>query len=183
LSQKKRGKPLRSDELKAVLVHTAVSPSLGPTYKIGWGAIDASAAGRVLAGDLGTLITGKLNNTRSIKIAAEPVGGAIRATLCWIDPAGQPNGGGLNDRTPALVRDLDLIVKNSSGKQFFPWSLTAASPAAKATNDARNERDNVERVDVPVEKVAGGTWTIEVVGPDHADDQMFALVLTGLKPK
>ncbi len=51
--QKRSGRNLRSDEAKALLIHTALSPERvdGPTYRVGWGAIQAELAGRLLISD------------------------------------------------------------------------------------------------------------------------------------
>jgi subtilisin family serine protease len=179
LSAKKRQKPLRSDELKAALIQTAVSPSAGPTYQIGWGAIDAEAAGRLVAGDSGTLLTTSLTGTQPLRLKAKSSGQKIRVTLVWIDPAGKPNAGGLNDREPARVIDLKLLLRDTEGNPYFPWSLDPNNPTANATRGGWNERDNVQRIDV--DDAVSSDWTIEVVGSKLEAAQTIVLAITGLK--
>jgi subtilisin family serine protease len=179
LSAKRRQKPLRSDELKAALIHTAVSPSAGPTYQIGWGAIDARAAGELVAGDSGTLLTVSLTGEQPLRLTGKSSGQTIRVTLVWIDPAGKPNAGGLNDREPARVVDLKLFLADTAGKPYFPWSLNPNCPTADATRTGWNERDNVQRIDV--DDAVPGDWTIELAGPKLETAQTVVLAITGLK--
>jgi subtilisin family serine protease len=179
LSAKTRHKPLRSDELKAVLIHTAVSPSAGPTYQIGWGAIDAEAAGALVAGDSGTFLTTSLTTAQPLRLKAKSSGQKIRVTLVWIDPAGKPNAGGLNDREAARVLDLKLLLRDTGGNLYFPWSLDPDHPAAVATRAGSNEQDNVQRVDV--DEATPGDWTIEVTGLRFEGAATIVLAVTGLR--
>jgi Subtilase family len=183
VSQMKRGKPLRSDEMKVVLIHTAVSPHDGPSYQVGWGAIDADKAGALIAGDDGVLIAGALAQGTPFRLLTEKVGGGpVRLSVAWIDPPAPENRGGLNDRTRTLVHDLDLSLVGPDGTRHYPWSLDPSNPGNPATRCGPNNVDNVERIDVAA-PVAAGDWTIEVTGPAAGIDQRFALAITGLKPK
>jgi subtilisin family serine protease len=181
LSIQRRGNTLRADEMKAALISTAISPSPGPTYQIGWGAIDALAAGRLVSGDQGTLLSDRFRSARDHTFKAERTTGPVRVTLVWIDAVGRANTGGLNDRTAALVHDLDLHVTDSRTKEHHPWSLDPNQPAARATQSGANRRDNVERVDISAGDAPSGLWTIEIKGPDTARDVPFALAIQGLK--
>jgi subtilisin family serine protease len=179
VSSTKRGKGLRADEMKAALIHTAVSPQSGPSYQTGWGGVNALAAGELIAGDSGMLRNDSIKPDGAGKLRLRTIGGPIRVTLTWIDPPATPNAGGLNDRRPALVHDLDLVVTDPAGKRHYPWSLDPDHPDAAATHDRPNDRDNVERVDV--EAPDGGIWTIDVTGPEAARGDTFALAISGLK--
>src|SRR5215207_5749256 len=77
ISLKKRGKILRADEMKPVLVHTAVPPQPGPSYRTGWGAVDALAAGEVVAGDQGLLHADVVRPDGSDKFSVRPSGGPV----------------------------------------------------------------------------------------------------------
>jgi subtilisin family serine protease len=80
----------------------------------------------------------------------------VRVTLAWDDPAGAENA------SPALVNDLDLVVKDESGTKRFPWTLDPANPGHDAV---RTEEDHVNPLEqVYVDGVAPGTWSIEVRG-------------------
>lgn len=182
VSQMKRQRPLRSDEMKAALIHTAVSPHDGPSYELGWGAIDADKAGALIAGDDGLLITAALAQGAPFRLLTESDSGAVRVTLVWIDPPAPENRGGLNDRAKTLVQDLDITVVDPTGIRYYPWSLDPSNPGCRATQSGPNNADNVERIDVP-NPIAAGEWIIEVTGPASAIDQSFALAVTGLKPK
>ena len=167
LSVAKRGSPLRGDEMKAVLIATAVSPTRGPNYRTGWGAIDALAAGRMVAGDAGSLITVTASSPQTeLKLVRSS--GPMSLTIVWIDPAAGANAGGLNDRAPVLKLDLDLELIDAAGKLYFPWSLDVEHPSRDATNAGPNNRDNVERIDVDDSAATAGAWLARIKAPAAA---------------
>jgi hypothetical protein len=171
-------RPIRSDELKACLIHTAMSPEPGPSYRIGWGSIRADRAGDLVAEKSGRLVRGECGASAATWTGRSQPGAPIRLTLVWLDPPGRPNTGGLDDEHSALVNDLELTVTDPAGLVFFPWSLDPRHPAAPASNSGPNHRDNVERVDVAGEAVIAGEWRIRVTGPGAT--QAFALAVSGL---
>jgi hypothetical protein len=182
LSVRRRGKPLRADEMKAVLIATAISPVPGPTYRTGWGAIDAAAAGRIVAGDAGALVTltGKAD---PIELRLARTSGSITLTAVWIDPPAPQNTGGLNEGTPALIVDFDVELVRPDGKTtHWPWALASAQPSAPATRDGPNRRDNVERIDVDGIVGADGTWTLRVITPAKGVGRQIAVAIRGLAP-
>ena len=185
LSQKKHNKPLRSDEMKAALVHTAVSPHEGPSYKIGYGAIDAEAAGALVAGDKGRIVSAVLPPGQPYSVKASPAAGQgrPRVSLVWIDPPAPANAGGIDDRSTSLTLDLDLVLIDPTGRKFYPWSLDPNKPSQSATRSGPNKRDNVERVDVPDGAASAGEWTVEVRGPNAAASRKFVLAITGFELK
>ena len=171
----------RSDELKAALIHTAMSPHPGPDYRIGWGSVRADWAGDLIAGETGSLLAGSANS-EVVYSAKAKTGDAIRVTLVWIDPPAPVNFAGLDDRTLTLVHDLDLEVHSPEGKIFFPWSLDPSVPSRSASQDSKNTVDNVERVDVDAQEVgdcSSGSWTIRIRSAS-AGSQPFALAVSGL---
>lgn len=199
LAVDKLGRTLGSDALKATLIHTAMSPYEGPSYQIGWGSLRADRAVRVIAdkeGERYRLIRGELTpadrefSFRGHADAHSPV----RATLAWIDPPGRAlsPSTAIDDNTPALVNDLDLVLIDPKGKPHFPWSIALnrdrpSEPAEAVTSDAPNRVDNVERVDVRRGSEVPGTWTVRVASKDAPVDdrgqpasQSFALVIEGL---
>lgn len=180
LSIAKRGKPLRGDEMKAVLVATAVSPTKGPTYRTGWGAIDALAAGRMVSGDFGSVVSLTAGPGQT-KLKLVRTVGQMRVTMVWIDPPGVANIGGLNNRTPTLTYDFDLSLVDPTGKAYFPWSLDVEHPARDATNSAPNHRDNVERIDIDFDAAPEGVWFAQINAPSEAIDRQVAITMTGFR--
>ena len=172
---------LHSDELKAVLIHTAMSPNPGPSYRTGWGSPLADRAGDVVAGEAGVLLRNRVTDGGFEWRGEGRAGRSVRVTLVWIDPPGSPNLQGLDDRTPVLVHDLDLLVTSPGGDAHYPWSLDPERPAMAATRNAPNRVDNVERVDVAEEDVVDGVWKVTVSAPAAAEGQEFALVIGGLE--
>jgi hypothetical protein len=175
------GRALRADEMKAVLIHTAMSPHAGPSYQIGWGSIRADNAGDIVAGNTGAMRRGKPEAAGFELTGTATAGQPIRATVVWLDPPGNINTGGLDDALSALVHDLDLIVVAPDGSRFFPWSLDPRNPANPATRTGANSVDNVQRVDVDGVDAVAGRWTVRVTAAGAARDQEFAIVLTGLQ--
>ena len=168
LSIKKRTRSLRSDEAKAILIHTALSPAgvEGPTYKVGWGAMQAELAGRLLIG------SGQGESTTMVKIAAGKTAEISlkreglrppRITLVWLDEQGVTENG-LDTRTPRLVNDINMTLTAPSGDVIHPWTLDPNNPFAPAKR-GNNTRDNVERIDVPSDKADDGAkWVLRIGG-------------------
>lgn len=180
LSITRRHRPMRGNEMKAVLIATAVSPQREPTYRTGWGAIDAAAAGTLVAGEKGGL-TIRVANGNPIEIKLARTSGPMNLTIAWIDPPAAANVAGLNDRTPTLVLDFDLVLIDPAGKPHFPWSLDPDRPAAQATNSGPNHRDNVERIDVFEEYDAAGIWSAKITAPAEATGHEVAVAFLGFK--
>jgi hypothetical protein len=196
---------LRSDMLKAALVHTsdrASKSKLGPTYCAGWGKVDARKAGHAIAGIKGKNLLTLLDDGKQFPVVkrmqtnefSRRAGeGGIRVTLVWIDPPALPNNSGrLDDPRPMLVNNLDLRLRSQSGRLFFPWTLQRdlylvdarrceVSPAEEVADRCRNHLDNVEVVDVDPARSEPGEWTIEVSAAPNVKEQAFALVISGLE--
>lgn len=184
-----------SAEIKAVLIHTARDGGVaGPDPQYGWGSIDALAAGKLIKGTAGQLVKDPSQN----KVAEGPSArktfkfnattGPIRATIVWTDPAGVPNGGGIDDATTVLQNDLDLKLISPTGAEFLPFSLDPSNLWNTGTNlpnpartDRANHVDNVESIVAPT---AAGEWKVEVLGFDlkAGTNQSFALAVSGLTP-
>lgn len=180
----------RADELKAVLLHTAqaAGEDLRPDYRTGFGLFDAWAAGELIAADAAAdadarrIRLGRIGDGETVELSTREVaaGEALRVTLVWFDPPGVPNDAGVDDRTPALVNDLDLTLIAPDGSEHFPWSLDPDDPEAGATATGKNGVDTVERIDVAAaDNVWDGAWTVRVSiagRPHRLRPQDFALV-------
>jgi hypothetical protein len=186
--QKRSGRNLRSDEAKALLIHTALSPEgvNGPTYRVGWGAIQAELAGRLLISDGSgqslQMISVQKDNASELKFRRAGLHPA-RMTLVWLDEEAAERTG-LNDRTPTLVNDLDMSLTSPSGKVIRPWTLDPDRPSDAAVR-GQNVRDNVERIDVPTDIAdEEGEWTLRVAGKSwpKATAVEAALAVWGFAP-
>jgi Subtilase family len=190
---------LRADEMKAILIHTAINNSKdnkididAPNPETGWGSIRADYAGYILDPETATRNGVRLKKTRWIdtyertfpggflvkqdaaktnfSMSLEHIPGAdVRVTLAWLDEPGEN-----------LVDDLDLEVRGPTNTQHKVWCLDDTKQADRCE---RNDKDNVERVDVKAGvEPNGGTWTIEVKhvrGPHKTVP--FAMVISGLR--
>ncbi len=178
--------PLAST-LKALVIHAAdeAGPAPGPDYQHGWGLLDADGSA--------TLISDAASNPLVIQeLSIDPAGvvdipfvpidpaSPVRATLVWTDPPGAPVAPALDDPTPMLVHDLDLLVHDTTGPgQFFPWSLDPAAPASPALNTGPNSVDNVEVVDFA--PVAGHSYAARIRHAGGSGTQAYSLVLSNAR--
>jgi hypothetical protein len=181
--RKFRGREPLSSDIKAILIHSADDAGQpGPDPVFGWGALNAFAAGRIISRKAEHLIDeGELAELKTKSYALQADGLAIRVTLVWNDPAGDPNSQGLNDSTPALKDDLDLELSGPDGQLYYPYSLDPANPLAPARHDRPNRVDNVEEIDATSKP---GIWTIRVKATKLADkSQAYSLVTSGFVTK
>jgi photosystem II stability/assembly factor-like uncharacterized protein len=185
-------------EIKALLIHTARREGgPGPDPKFGWGLVDAVAAADVIAGRddpsrrfyCGEVVPDAWNTYTYTR----PEGAArnIRVTLVWTDPPAPENEKGLNDRTPTLINDLDVVLLAPDGaRRFYPYSLDSKNPLSPCGNTEPNRADNVEVIDAfstDVEDVDTnrGAWRIEVKAQriGHGSSQKFAVIVSSLEDR
>ncbi len=132
---------------KGVLIHTAEDLNrTGPDYVTGWGLVNATAAVNYINNseeqgliEKGTLDTGEKDSWE----VSVPENRSLNFTLVWSDyPASSPSG-------KALQNDLDIVVRNSSGHRFYPWTLNWSIRDEKAVRTKRDDINVVEQVYVP----------------------------------
>jgi len=191
LEQWRATRPTLSDPLaatlKALVIHTAdeCGASPGPDYSFGWGLVNVPRAAEVLTLNLVEglpIIEDTLAEGASFErlIPVGPDAGELRATLCWTDPPMPARDGDpiLDDPTPQLVNDLDLVLEAPDGTLHYPWMLDPLNPSYAATTGV-NHVDNVEQVVVtaPLE----GLWTLHISHTGTLTDgaQTFGLIVTG----
>lgn len=166
LAQRVRGRILFADEMKAALIHTAISPTRdgAPSYGSGWGLIDAARAAYLLKGNAGTLMRRGYEAAASqfeAKLTWKDRSEPLTITMVWIDePGAVENPLVLDDRTSKLVDKLDVQLMSPSNKPYFPWSLDVNEPAAKASRRGSNRVDNVQRIDVESTHWEEGIWRL-----------------------
>lgn len=187
------GQLMRASMLKALIIHTADDVGRpGPDYQYGWGYMNAKAAADLILAHKASLAAPKMiddsvsnaSKTKSYSYVWDGTS-ALRATLCWTDPAGAAQTAA-DSRTPNLVHNLDLKITAPDGTTVhqpytmpFVGSWTTNSMVLNATK-GKNNVDNVERVDVP-NPGQPGTYvvTVSVDGNLTTGDQFYSLVVTG----
>lgn len=162
-AEKYNGALMKAATLKGIAIHTALDiGAAGPDYKTGWGVIDMEKAGQVVLKKDNNHTFSELNlkNGESYKVRFVASGkGPLVATISWTDPEGKSQGVVLNDRTPKLVNDLDLRVKDDANT-YLPFILDPVSPEKLATT-GDNFRDNVEKIIIP-NAIPGKTYEISI---------------------
>jgi hypothetical protein len=175
---------LKSSALKALAIHTAkeAGSMQGPDFQFGWGLMDVEQAVKVLDDSMAIVEMQTLSNSSTYSRLITLSSNAIRITIAWNDPAGNPVASNLlNNNTSMLVNDLDIRLTAPSGQVFYPYVLDPFSPSSGATT-GDNIRDNVEMIDLP-NGVAPGIYTLTVTHKGTlATSQDFALVVTGCLP-
>ncbi len=186
------GHALRASTLKGLLIHTADDlGTSGPDYQFGWGLINVQAAADVLQAyktSAGTrrVVEDRLTTTKTTSSYNFTWNGssAIRATLCWTDPAGAFTTS-TDLRTARLVNNLDLKITGPTGIVYSPWVMpfvgdwTNAKLSAAAVTGVNNT-DNVERVDIATPTNAGAyTVTVTYTGTLTNSAQNFSVLLSG----
>jgi hypothetical protein len=182
----------RSSTLKGLLIHTADDLGTpGPDYQFGWGMLNVKAAADLLQeykNSPGTrrVVEDRLTTTttsRSYVISWDGVS-PIRATLCWIDPAGTSTTTG-DSRTTRLVNNLNLTVTGPTGTVYQPWVMPFVGNWTNATLSSAamtgvNNTDNVEQVRIASPGNSGlYTITINYSGTLTNSLQNYSLILSG----
>ncbi|MBZ0243318.1 MAG: S8 family serine peptidase, partial [Bacteroidales bacterium] len=185
LYQESHNDPMRASTLKGLVIHTAdeAGPHEGPDYIYGWGLVNAERAANIIIEDdvmqnsideVTLPVNGEY--TREVTVSG---GSPLRVTISWTDPHGTVPAASLNPREPRLINDLDLRVEDEDGNMFFPYMLDPENPSAAATNNTKNNLDNVEMVYIA--NAPAGTYTIYV---DHdgsmSNDQVFSIIISGI---
>ena len=180
---------LKSATVKGLAIHTANEAGLypGPDYKYGWGLLNIAEAAQVLNTALtnnnsansphfvyeNTLLNGESKSYTITASGTRPV----KATIVWTDIKGT-SGDVLNDATPELVNDLDLVITQGT-KTHYTWNLTPSSPDNQAFKGINNI-DNVEKVEVDTSLV-GTIYTVTVKhkGTLERGQQNYSLLISG----
>ncbi len=157
----------------------------GPDYAFGWGLLNLEKSINVinLSGGAHLMEETSLADKTTYRKPIMTPGGPFRATICWTDVPGTPLvNGGINNRTPVLVNDLDLRVIDRATNQpvaQLPWRLDPASPTTAATR-GDNVVDNVEQI--VVDNLPAGQYALQVTnkGTLQQGPQGFSIFATGI---
>ena len=141
-------------------VHACAGSSQGPDYRHGWGLMDAQAAVTLMddaadptVTDVFILEDEECGGVLTLDGTPGSLLDPIKVTLVWTDVPGAANTAGTDDRTPALMNDLDLLVVAPNGLHYYPWTLDPATPGFNASQSQPNRVDNVEQVQVSMGNV------------------------------
>ncbi len=164
------GRDMRASTLKGLAVHTAKEAGNddGPDYLFGYGLLDAEAAALHITTSFFNPaktqeVTLGQGSTITIPVAVSD-DAPFKVTISWTDPAGSSPGRVHDSRTPILVNDVDLRVRNVlTGEEFEPWVLDVENPAEAATT-GDNQVDVMEQIVI----AAPETGQYEIV-IDHKD--------------
>jgi hypothetical protein len=191
---------LLSSTVKGLVIETADSCTTngGPSYTYGWGVMNTKKAATLINQDA---TNGFKNQIKEVLlpsgqtvtfplVSAGSTNSPLKATICWIDPAGSPNAiTNLDNPAPKLVNDLDLRLIAPNGTTNFPWVLnpdltnrTSAARSAVAIKGDDN-RNNVEQVFIP--NPTNGTYTLTVThkGTLSGGQQWVSILLSGNVPQ
>lgn len=175
------GRFMRSATLKGLALHTAddVSGSVGlegPDAVYGWGLMNTKRAAQAITKQGLESVIKELEisqgETLTFTVTSDGLN-PLLASISWTDLPGELSSG-VNDTTPVLVNDLDVVVNNETDS-FLPWLLTGVDSNAKGDNIV----DPFERVDI---EQASGSYIITVShkGTLSEGPQKFSLVVTGI---
>lgn len=155
---------------KGILIHTAKDVgNVGPDYRFGWGVVDGAAAAKFITsananGNVSTapnlLIEDSYSGAVRDFVVESDGSSSLKATIVWTDPPGALPAPGLDNPTPVLVNNLDLVIIGPDGTVYNPWTLNKDDPSAPAIRIQANNLDNVEQV--LIDAPAAGTYTIRV---------------------
>ncbi|MCK4522447.1 MAG: S8 family serine peptidase [Nanoarchaeota archaeon] len=161
--------------VKGILIHTAQDlGNTGPDYIYGWGLVNATKAMDYITNDttkdlfFSNNITSQGNN-KTYTFELPDGKDELKITLVWSDYKGTVGAAKM------LINDLDLIVTNSSGDRFYPWTLDKDNPANNAVQTQKDTINNVEQV--YVSNPGAGVWTVIVNGSSVPQpSQEFSLI-------
>lgn len=178
---------MKSATVKALLCSTASDVgATGPDYRNGWGLVNAKRSAQVILNNAtSSLILEKALDTVTREYEFEfnlSDNSDSEIALVWNDPAGDSKNGVLNDTTPVLVNDLDLMIIGPDNTEYYPWKLNEEDPASKALKGVNN-RDNVEIInleslDLGIYKVVinyKGELTLQ-----NTSEQEFSVIVSNL---
>lgn len=178
---------MRAATLKGILLHSAFDiGAVGPDYQTGWGLLNTENAAKIILNKDQSykIIEGTLANGQSGSIPLVASGkGDLSATISWTDPEGTANVAIVNDRTPKLVNDLDIRIKDDKGT-YLPYILDPANPANLAV-PGDNIRDNIERITV-IGAIPGKSYELTYSHKKSLKNnapQDYSIILSGIGGK
>lgn len=179
LHQQLNGSYMLASTLKALAIHTAsaAGKSRGPDYEFGWGLLNTEEAAKIILykdnfnnhiNEL-TLSQGQVYEYEFYADGTKD----ILATICWTDPPGTPPSTGVNPTDIMLVNDLDILITDDTGKEYFPFVMNQT-----AATTGVNSRDNVEKIIIESPVARKYKLRVSHKGTLLNGSQAFSLLLT-----
>lgn len=161
--------------VKGLMVHTAEDVNrTGPDYITGWGLVNTTEAVEYVKQSRidNNIRTGSVsqdsNDTYRVNVSK---GDSANFTLVWSDYPGTSG----SDK--ALINNLDLVIRNSTGHRYYPWTLNWSTRKEIASRDKPDQRNTVEQVYIP--EVKSDTLTISVNGTQVPEGpQDYSLIMS-----
>jgi hypothetical protein len=156
--KEKTGTMPHASLVKAILIGSAGrQPNKGPDYKSGYGHLDVYQALQLIKDSC--FFTGNASSTglQDFFLEVPSSKSTLKITLCWTDTPGTVL------QAKALINDLDLLVSDPSGQNWYPWTLSTFAHKDSLNQPAIRGTDHlnvVEQVDIP--NPAPGIYRIRV---------------------
>jgi subtilisin-like proprotein convertase family protein len=173
---------MRSATIKALIINTAseAGTAPGPDYRFGWGLLNAEVAAQAILDEGFESIVDELtlNNSGTYTRTVTSNGvDPLMVTIAWTDPPGIA-GGGLDDTTPKLINDLNVVLEDAGGTLHYPWRFVPGFTSTAPFKQVNNV-DNVEKVEIDA---PAGDYIIRVthVGSLLNGSQDYSLIATGI---
>ncbi len=146
--------------IKAALLNTANDAgNVGPDYKFGFGIVNGLRAAKLIEDERylsSTISQGDANN-HSINVPAGTK--QVRFMVYWSDAPASPGA------NPALVNDLDLVVKDPNNTDHLPYILDPTPNPTTLNLPATNGVDRLNNVEqVVINNPTSGNYNINVTG-------------------
>lgn len=178
------GQHMLAATLKGLVIHTADEAGIqdGPDYQYGWGLMNTKNAALRISEDqtMNVIDEVVLEEGGSYEMILNVDGTEdVKVTISWTDVPGMPTSAQLDPLDPMLVNDLDLRVILDDNT-YYPWKLNPSSPGSIATNNSKNNVDNVEVV--WIENAAAGAYRV-IIDHDGTLDggsQAFSIIVSGV---
>ncbi len=179
-------KALTSASIRGIMAHTADEAGTlpGPDYQFGWGLINARAGTDFLKSakdaqfdffEETVLGQGEEN---SYQVRLNTVKEKLVITLSWTDKEGREKLGKIDDSTPDLVNDLNVVVQKD-GVSYYPWRFKKDKNNPVAERGI-NDVDNIEKIEIL--NAEPGEYTIKV---SHSKklflgEQDYSILISGM---
>lgn len=146
--------------IKAALLNTANDAgNVGPDYKFGFGIVNGLRAAKLIEDNrfLSSTISQGDSNDHTINVPSGTK--QVRFMVYWSDVPASPGA------NPALVNDLDLVVKDPSNSSYLPYILDPTPNATTLNLPATNGVDRLNNVEqVLIDNPASGNYNINISG-------------------
>src|SRR5690554_117898 len=146
--------------IKAAILNTANDAgNVGPDFKFGWGIVNALRAVKLI--EDGRFLTDSVSqgNTKTHNINVPAGTTQVRFMVYWSDVAAAAGA------SPALVNDLDLLVKDPSNNTLEPWILDHTPDPTKLDLPATTGPDHLNNMEqVLINNPAAGNYNLDITG-------------------